>query len=101
MSVNRVRGEVDIEFGGRQRVLCLTLGALAKIEAALSVKSLAEIATALATPSAEDLLEVLAALLEGGGEEVAMGDLRAARLDLATVSKAIGEAFRLACGGSE
>lgn len=97
MPANGARGEIAILLDGRERILCLTLGALAEIETALGAASLAEVAAALENPSADLLLAMLAALLKGGGENVSREDLLAARIDPAAASRAIGAAFRAAC----
>jgi hypothetical protein len=59
---NRARGEVLLEVDGRALRLCLTLGALAELEAAFDVVSLTELAERLAHLTAADLIIVLAAL---------------------------------------
>ena len=46
----------------------LTLGALARIEAALGLSDWSQLPDRIATLSAQDLSAVLAALLDGGGE---------------------------------
>lgn len=40
---NRARGEARLEIEGRERVLCLTLGALAEIETALGCGSMQDL----------------------------------------------------------
>ncbi|MGN6118018.1 MAG: GTA-gp10 family protein, partial [Nitrobacter sp.] len=41
---NRHRGEIAAEFGGRQRTLVLTLGALAELESAFGADDLVALA---------------------------------------------------------
>lgn len=94
--VNAARGEVALVIDGAPRTLCLTLGALAKLEAAFDVASLEELAERLVRLSAADCLVVLEALLEGGGAAIAGPDLAHARIDVKAAAEAIGEAFRLA-----
>lgn len=65
---NPARGEVVVTIAGAPRRLCLTLGALARIEAALSLSDWSQLPDRIATLSAADLSSVLAALLDGGGE---------------------------------
>ena len=55
-------------LAGAPRRLCLTLGALARIEAALNLSDWSQLPDRIATLSAADLCAVLAALLDGGGE---------------------------------
>lgn len=65
---NPVRGEVVVTLAGAPRRLCLTLGALARIEGALNLADWSQLPDRIATLSAADLAAVLAALLDGGGE---------------------------------
>jgi hypothetical protein len=68
LSPNTARGEVVVTLAGAPRRLCLTLGALARIEAALGLSDWSQLPERIATLSAVDLTAVLAALLDGGGE---------------------------------
>lgn len=68
LSPNPARGEVVVILAGAPRRLCLTLGALARIEAALGLSDWSALPERIATLGARDLTAVLAALLEGGGE---------------------------------
>jgi hypothetical protein len=65
---NPARGEVLVTLAGARRRLCLTLGALARIEAALSLADWRDLPARMETLSARELTAVLAALLDGGGE---------------------------------
>lgn len=65
---NPARGEVVVVIAGAPRRLCLTLGALARIEAALSLSDWSQLPERVATLSAAELSAILAALLDGGGE---------------------------------
>ena len=71
--MNRVRGEVSIMVDGRPHRLCLTLGALAEIEAKLGCATLAELDARMRRLSGRDLEIVLAALLRGGDEMIDPG----------------------------
>ena len=93
---NRVRGEVLLAVDGEERRLCVTLGALAELEAAFDVGSFTELGERLATLTASDLLIVLAALLGGGGGGVTTAELAAARIDPRAAAQAVAEAFRRA-----
>ena len=66
---NPARGEVVVPLAGTPRRLCLTLGALARIEAALDLDDWSALPERFGRLSATELLAVLAALLEGGGED--------------------------------
>jgi hypothetical protein len=71
---NPARGEVVVPLAGTPRRLCLTLGALARIEAALGLDDWSALPERFARLSAKELLAVLAALLEGGGEDSSLLD---------------------------
>ncbi|MEJ1158001.1 gene transfer agent family protein [Prosthecomicrobium sp. N25] len=77
---NPRRGEVEAVIDGRPRTLCLTLGALAELEAAFGVDDLAALAARFGSGrlSARDIMRILAAGLRGAGE--AVGDEDAGRL---------------------
>ncbi|USQ94845.1 GTA-gp10 family protein [Caulobacter sp. RL271] len=70
---NPARGEVVVTIAGAPRRLCLTLGALARIEAALSLSDWSQLPERIATLSAAELFAILAALLDGGGEDPGIG----------------------------
>lgn len=93
---NRARGEVLVEIDGRARKLCVTLGALAELEAAFDINSFSELGDRLRHLTASDLLYVLAALTAGGGESMTTGELVKARIDPAAAAAAVAEAFRAA-----
>jgi hypothetical protein len=93
---NRARGEVLLEIDGRPHRLCVTLGALAELEAAFDVASLAELGERLAHLTAADLVSVLAALTAGGGEAMNAAELVSARIEPRAAAEAVAEAFRAA-----
>lgn len=70
---NRRRGEIEAELGGKRRTLCLTLGALAELEAAFGVEDLAALAERFSSGriSARDAIRVIGAGLRGAGEQIA------------------------------
>ncbi|MDP1632796.1 MAG: GTA-gp10 family protein [Caulobacter sp.] len=88
MQANGARGEAVVVLAGRQRRLCLTLGALAELETAFDVAGGDGLAARLRTLSARDLMIVLAALLRGGGEEP--GDLEGVTFGEAAAAVAAG-----------
>jgi hypothetical protein len=69
---NPRRGEIEAEFGGRRYVLCLTLGALAELEAAFGASDLVALAERFSAGrmSAHDAIQIIAAGLRGGGNEI-------------------------------
>jgi TP901-1 family phage major tail protein len=89
MTANAARGEVVARLAGRERRLCLTLGALAELETAFGAEGWADLAGRLRGLSAGDLTRVLAALLRGAGEEP--GDLTA--VTPGEAARAVAEAF--------
>lgn len=72
MSVNRRRGEILAELDGRPRRLCLTLGALAELEAAYAADDLSVLVERFSTGrlSARDMMRIIAAGLRGAGEDI-------------------------------
>jgi len=91
--VNRQRGEVLLEAGGEQYVLCLTLGALAEIETLTGVSDLSEIGPKLAGLNAGGMLDLLSILLRAGGNTV---DARQLSITPARAARAIAQAFEAA-----
>lgn len=96
--MNGARGETGLMIGGRERRLCLTLGALAEIEAAFGCVRMSELEARLRALSAADLLVVLAALLRGGGEEELAGTLKESDVRPGEAAGGVAEAFRLGLG---
>ncbi|HPE46900.1 MAG TPA: GTA-gp10 family protein [Hyphomonas sp.] len=93
------RGETGLVMGGVERRLCLTLGALAEIEAAFGCTRMSELDARMRNLSAADLTVVLAALLRGGGEGEAAAALGSADVSPGAAAKAVAEAFRLGLAG--
>ena len=79
---NALRGDIAAVIGGEERVLCLTLGALAELEARLGAGDLVGLSERFAAGrvSARDLLAILGAGLRGGGNALTDDDL--ARLSI-------------------
>lgn len=93
---NRARGEVLLTIDGRECRLCVTLGALAELEAAFDVISLIQLSERLAQLTAADLIVVLAALVAGGGETMSSAELAAAHIDPRAAANAVAQAFQAA-----
>lgn len=74
---NPQRGEICAVIEGEEKVLCLTLGALAELEARLSAGDLVGLGERFASGrvSARDLTAILGAGLRGGGNAVTDDDL--------------------------
>lgn len=96
MLTNKARGETSLHIGGVERRLCVTLGALAELEAAFDVASFTELGARLTQLTASDLLIVLSALVSGGGETLTTRELAAVEIDPREAAAAVAEAFRLA-----
>lgn len=66
---NRHRGEIDAVLDGERRTLCLTLGALAELEAAFGAEDLAALVDRFGSGrlKATDAIRVITAGLRGGG----------------------------------
>jgi hypothetical protein len=70
--VNRQRGEVEAVLDGRRWTLCLTLGALAELEASLGAHDLMGLAARFEQGrlSAADAVRIIGAGLRGGGNDL-------------------------------
>ncbi len=80
---NRHRGEIAATIDGKERVLCLTLGALAELEAAFDAPDLIALAERFETGrlKAGDAVAILTAGLRGGGADVTQADVAAMSID--------------------
>ncbi len=74
---NPQRGEIAAVIEGEEKVLCLTLGALAELEARLSAGDLVGLGERFADGrvSARDLTAIIGAGLRGGGHAVTDDDI--------------------------
>ncbi len=83
MLVNRRRGEISANLGGKDRCLCLTLGALAKLESAFEATDLQALAERFSSGrlSARDLIVIIHAGLEGGGHVFDLEDVAEMQVD--------------------
>jgi hypothetical protein len=80
---NRQRGEIAAVFDGRERTLCLTLGALAELEASFGAEGLVELAARFESGriSARDIVKILGCGLRGAGEAVSDAEVAAFRTE--------------------
>lgn len=85
---NPARGEVPLVAGGRTYTLCLTLGALAEIEAVCDTPG--------APLDAGRLVRVLAALIRGGGTALDEAAVRELPVDAETAAAAVAACFEAA-----
>lgn len=74
---NLHRGEIEAVIDGETRTLCLTLGALAELEARLGISDYSQLLARITRgeATARELLEVLRAGLIGGGHSISDDDL--------------------------
>ena len=75
--VNKHRGEIAAELDGRNWTLCLTLGALAELEAAFEVADLAALIEKFSSGrlSSQDMLKIIGAGLRGGGHPLSDAEI--------------------------
>lgn len=80
---NRHRGEIAAVLDGRERRLCLTLGALAELEASFGAEDLVALAARFETGrlSARDIAKIIGCGLRGAGEAVSDAEVAAFRAD--------------------
>lgn len=74
---NIQRGEISAVFEGEERTLCLTLGALAELEARLQAGDLVGLSERFSSGrvSARDLTAIIGEGLRGGGNAITDDDL--------------------------
>lgn len=96
--MNAARGECEAVLAGERVRLCLTLGALAEIEAALKADGFATLAERMRRLSAGDLAWVLEALLRGGGADDATARKLASEAEPKAAAEAVARAFEAAAG---
>lgn len=87
---NPHRGEVELSVDGEMRVMRLTLGALAELEARLKADSLMDMIARFETGGfrVRDLICLITAGLNGGGWRISEADLLRARIDGGPVAAA-------------
>ncbi|OQM75217.1 transfer Agent [Pseudaminobacter manganicus] len=73
MSANRRRGEICAELDGQPFRLCLTLSALAELEAAYAADDLGALVERFSSGrlSARDMIRIIGAGLRGAGQDIA------------------------------
>jgi hypothetical protein len=93
---NKARGETLLTIDGRNVRLCVTLGALAELEAAFDVVSLSELGERLTQLTASDLIIVISALTGAGEAHLTPAQIAAAQVDAKAAARAVADAFRAA-----
>jgi hypothetical protein len=81
LSANRRRGEISARLDGREYRLCLTLGALAELEAAFAADDLNTLVERFSSGrfAARDMTRIIAAGLRGAGASVSDEEVGAMR----------------------
>lgn len=98
MIANKNRGEVIIYLDNKPYRLCLTLGALAKIESVFAIDDFSQIENKFQNLEANDLILLISILLEGGQNPVEIEFLKNAKVNLHEITKAIVNCFALNLG---
>lgn len=98
--VNKARGEVTLQLGEKSYALCATMGALAEIEDALEVESIAEIAEKLENASTKNIAIVLRALMIDE-DAPSVAEIRQSGIELPVAIKAISDAFNAMAPGAK
>jgi hypothetical protein len=88
------RAQTTIEIDGEEVPLRLTLGALAEIEDALDVGTLAELATRLANPSVGQLIEIVSVLAHAAAPDFDRSRIRDGSVSLKQALGAVALLFR-------
>ncbi|MBN8649065.1 MAG: gene transfer agent family protein [Caulobacterales bacterium] len=98
MIANLNRGEAIIKLDDKPYKLCLTMGSLAKIENAFALNEFSQIEEKFQNLKANDLILLVAILLEGGQNPVEIEYLKTAKVDLGDITRAIINCFSLNLG---
>ena len=96
--MNGARGEVVLLVMGVERILCLTIGALAEMESLFGCSSLDELQVRLKRLSATELIGVLDILIRAGGGTACIKELLSQHVSPGDAARAVAEAFRAALG---
>ncbi len=83
MIINRHRGEVQARFDGKDYVLCLTLGALAELEAAFAADDITALADRFSSGrlGSMDMLKIIGAGLRGAGHTLSNDEIAEMQAD--------------------
>lgn len=83
MMANSRRGEIAAVLNDSHWILCLTLGALASLEASYETEDLSALIARFSTGrlSAQDIIRIITAGLQGGGHDVAQDDVADMRIE--------------------
>lgn len=105
MVINPKRGEIAAEFSGKRYRLCLTLGALAELEATYGAEDLGMLLSRIASGklAARDIARIVGAGLRGGGADVSDADVLAMTVDggAAGFTDIVARLLKATFGGNE
>jgi Phage tail tube protein, GTA-gp10 len=103
MLINRKRGEISADLGGKERALCLTLGALAELEAAFGASDLMALTGRFSSGklAAGDLLTIIHAGLNGAGHTFTREEVAEMQTDggAAGYARIVSELLQVTFGG--
>ncbi len=103
--VNRHRGEVALKAEGRTFTLCLTLSALAHLEAAYGGEDILSLADRFSRGqlTSSDALNLLEAGLKGGGHEGEIPDLESSHFEggMAGLVRTLADLLKVTFGGTD
>jgi hypothetical protein len=105
MIINKHRGEIAANLGGKERCLCLTLGALAHLEASFGATDLTSLTERFSNGrlSAGDLLSIIHAGLLGGGYDFSREDVAEMQVEggVAGYAHIVSELLTLTFGNAD
>lgn len=105
MIINRHRGELAANLGGKERCLCLTLGALAHLETSFGAEDLTQLTERFSKGrlSAGDLLSIIHAGLLGGGHDFSRQEVAEMQVEggVAGYAYIVSKLLNLTFGGSD
>lgn len=104
MAANLRRGEIAAVLDGHERRLCLTLGALAELEAAFAADDLNALVERFSAGrfAAADIIRIIGAGLRGAGDDVSDDEVRAMHCDAGApgFAKIVAELLTQTFGGA-
>jgi hypothetical protein len=104
MAVNLRRGEIAALLDGRERRLCLTLGALAELEVAFAADDLNTLVERFSAGrfAAADIIRIVGAGLRGAGDDVSDDDVKRMSCDggAAGFAKIVADLLTQTFGGA-
>ncbi|MEM6498721.1 MAG: gene transfer agent family protein, partial [Pseudomonadota bacterium] len=101
---NKRRGEVEVVFDGQTYRMCLTLGALAELEAAFGDQDLLALASRFESGrlKSDDAIRIIGAGLRGAGHDLTDADVGRMRCDLGAAGyvKAVADLVQATFGAA-